>query len=221
MDKSKIYILFACYLVFISACSISNSKSNQFSNYSTEINLNYSIKGLLNHFPNEMDEASIKQMFIAMSVEYQTSELYVLQSISSEDAYAVMKNQNFIQKKVYYDTSNFIMTLDWLWDSTNLHHSHTMQQLKNFPIPDFAPIEFKGKTITYDEKVDGKLIRLTKQEVPEDLIIYVIDSKPGNFWIKKSKCIRPAMLVNWIHGYSRGFAYSQLQSVLVYWLIIW
>jgi hypothetical protein len=208
-------------VVFISACSFNNSRRKQFIDYSTEINQSYLIKGVLNHFPDELDDASIKQMLIAISADYLTSELYVVQSISREDATVLLSNQKFIQKKEYYDTSNFIMTLDWLWDSTNLHHSHTSQQLKNLPIPDFVPIEFNGKTISYDEMLDGKLIKLTKQAVPEDLIVYVIDSKPGNFWIKKNKCVRPPMLTNWIHGYSRGIAYSELQSILVYWLIIW
>lgn len=63
-----------------------------------------------------------------------------------------------------------------------------------------------------------------KDILPEDLEMYVIDAKPGNFWFNKEGAeaeARPGLPKYWRHGYSKGFAVSRKFSQVCWWAIAW
>ncbi len=57
--------------------------------------------------------------------------------------------------------------------------------------------------------------------VPSDLQVHVVDAKAGNFWKNDCNEYRPESLKEWKHGYSKGFATSEKENIIVYWTMIW
>ncbi|MBN2729991.1 MAG: hypothetical protein JXR53_12270 [Bacteroidales bacterium] len=189
--------------------------------YKTEVEKYYTVPGLCSHFPEDVGGSDIQQMFMSWPSQEELSDIYILQSLSEDDFSEILNRFTFQQNSLYQDSTNFIMTLDWLWDTTNYHHQHTPKQLTNLPIPDFDPVKFGTEEISYTERIDGKEVVFTKDKAPDDLEVYVIDAKPGNFWVDSIKNPRPPMLLEWQHGYSRGIATSKKELLIVYWLIMW
>lgn len=219
-QSNKIFILLAsCYL--LTCCVEINKQDHDFNKLKTEISNYYSIKNTFDHFPNDITDNSIKQTYIVWPSQECLSEVYVLQKSDAKTISKIIDNQCIKQSSVFFDSTNFIMTLDWLWDTTNIHHLHSEDQLSSIPIPDFAAVNFGTKEISYSENIDGENVTFTKQEIPEDFIVFVIEAQSGNFWKNKTDSIRPNSLGNWKHGYSRGFAVSESMSIICYWLIMW
>ncbi len=57
--------------------------------------------------------------------------------------------------------------------------------------------------------------------VPSDLQVHVVDARAGNFWKNDCNEYRPESLKEWKHGYSKGFATSKKENIIVYWTMIW
>ena len=66
--------------------------------------------------------------------------------------------------------------------------------------------------------------RNDKERIPSDLIIYIVDAQPGNFWKNKEladKEPRPVLPQKWKHGYSRGIGVSRSCSRVCWWVMAW
>ena len=57
--------------------------------------------------------------------------------------------------------------------------------------------------------------------VPSDLQVNVVDARAGDFWKNDCNEYRPESLKEWKHGYSKGFATSDKENIIVYWTMIW
>lgn len=89
------------------------------------------------------------------------------------------------------------------------------------PIPYFESYDFGLGEKKVKKEIDGEFHFNYTYIIPSDLMVYVIDAKYGDFWIKSCNEKRPKTLKIWQHGYSRGFSVSETANIIVYWVIIW
>ena len=81
----------------------------------------------------------------------------------------------------------------------------------SFPVPDIINI------ILRDPYVDKEV----KNKINNDMVLYIIDSKPG-IYINKEYLPKDVCMPNkWRNGYSRGIAIDDTESIAIYWLEIW
>ena len=214
-QSKKIIFLLVSYFLF--SCNIKNTNQDYVLNkFKIEINYYYSIKNTYSHFPHDITDTSIKQTYIVWPSQECISQVYVLQKTDYMGLSNIADNQSIKQSSAYLDSTNFIMTLDWLWDTTSIHHKHTDDQLSKLPIPDFIAVRFDTKEISYSEEIEGENIVFTRHTVPEDMIVHVIDAQSGCFWKNKAVTIRPSSLGRWEHGCSKGFAVSESLSIICF-----
>ena len=90
-----------------------------------------------------------------------------------------------------------------------------------FPIPYFESFDFKLGEIETSKVVNGELHFNYQHIIPSDLEVYVVKSEAGNFWKENCNEVRPESLREWKHGYSKGFAISEKENILMYWAIVW
>jgi hypothetical protein len=75
------------------------------------------------------------------------------------------------------------------------------------PIPNFWDSQI------ISERTDTKL--------PEDFIIYVLNSKKGKFVKQELLTDGSFMPTAWKNGYSKGIAISKKRKIIIYWIDIW
>lgn len=94
----------------------------------------------------------------------------------------------------------------------------------NPPIYNFQDADFLLGT-RIDSLFDGTYYCKQEYEnLPSDLVVYVIDAQPGNFWRNKEladKEPRPVLPEKWKHGYSRGIGVSRSCERVCWWVIAW
>lgn len=56
---------------------------------------------------------------------------------------------------------------------------------------------------------------------PRDLQVFIVDAKADNLWIEECNERRPETLGEWINGYSKGYAISEEQSLIIFWVLVW
>lgn len=122
----------------------------------------------------------------------------------------------------YNDSTNIIIDFAGFRDSL-IQRSECNRFFENkYPLPDFGFINFNlGKTTNNVVGGDNEIYDIGKYNYPEDLEVYVIDAKAGNFWKTKSDKKNPKSLKEWKYGYSRGYALSKSQARIIYWTIVW
>lgn len=96
------------------------------------------------------------------------------------------------------------------------------------PIYDFRDVNFKlgeqKDSIYLEFECSSGYFNNNKQVLPEDLLIYVVDAQPGNFWKNKELADlepRPVLPEKWKHGYSRGIGVSRSCSRVCWWVMAW
>ena len=57
--------------------------------------------------------------------------------------------------------------------------------------------------------------------IPADLEVYVTNAKIGNFWKEDCNEKRPTTLDVWKNGFSKGFAISQENDMILFWAMVW
>ncbi len=85
--------------------------------------------------------------------------------------------------------------------------THNKFNADKFPLPVFNIIDYKDTTT---------ITRLRK-----DFVIYGIEAKPGKFQQSNYLSNSEYLPDKWRHGFSRGYAISNKEFVIVYWLVIW
>jgi hypothetical protein len=139
---------------------------------------------------------------------------------SHQDLYEETLKQKFKFKTDYYE-ENIIINLYELKDSIfhtdkcNISYDH------KYPIPHFEDHDFGLGCITEEKSLNGEKYLNYKYMIPNDLIVYVVDAQSGNFWRKDCNEKRPNTLGVWKHGYSKGYAISNVKNMIIFWAMIW
>lgn len=220
MGKNRLILLFLIAL-FGSCVSRNRPFEQAIHEYSIQLDSSYSIPNLCDHFPEYIENGPNVVLQITWPSDAAKSEIYLSNKCTNSQANDILSKNRIVQKYRFSDSTNFFMTLSWMWDSTIFaKHVCFPNDKAKLPIPQFENIEFGTKTITYSEISDGEVYNVETQLPPEDLEVYVIDAQHGDFW-KTNNTQRPALLMEWKNGYSRGFAFSKTSEIFIYWLIAW
>lgn len=234
--------------IFIS-CIMDNSKMSLLG-YASRVELIngldslYTIDDLMSHFPKSYYENSFRSK--EWWSEYEMSPSYI---IDEDTTYShLYTNAYFVEKKtkVFIDSlinfSSFSAIIPYSSDSffhikiSNIKDSEPYTRKYNLvssnvdttrsPIPDFEYASFGlGKvcddTLGYAYFNDTLLLMGERTILPDDLTVYVLESKNGDFWKIKNMEPRPVLPILWKHGFSRGYAISSSLNMVCYWMMAW
>lgn len=204
----------------------------------------FSIGNLLSHFPKAFIEGNPQSTewwsIYALPPSY-IIDVDTIYSELSANAYFVKKTtKEFIDSLISH--SSFIDVVPFSSDSiirikiSNIKSPEPYTRKYNkispnvdtnrAPIPDFESAGFGLGTVTddtlgYSPYNDTLLLMGDREILPDDLTIYVTESQNGDYWKIKNTEPRPCLPHKWKHGYSKGYAISQKQTMVCYWMMAW
>lgn len=248
----KLFLLLAIldFVVLFNSCNTANSRMAVLG-YASRVRLRegldslYTINNLLSHFPRAYDEGHLRSK--EWCSEYSKAPFYMIDwdtiwSYLSSNAYFVeKKTKDFIDSLV--SNSSFSDIIPYSSDSILHAHIYNMRRSDIYtrkynrvgpnvdtnraPIPDFADADFglgevADDTLGFWDDSDSTVILGDRLVLPDDLIVYVLESKSGDFWKVKNTEPRPVVLSQkWKHGYSKGYAISSSLNMVCYWMMAW
>lgn len=186
---------------------------------------NYQVSGLFNHFPKSISNKSFIRLKSCIPNKTFDSEsvysAYLFLFLNMEDETNGFYPDTFLYKTNYQDL-NFIID-----DSFGYFKHYDKTKVRNvvqkgkYPIPYFENFDFGLGFERTDLRESGILLINDKYNVPEDLEVYVLNAKNGCYWEIEFDQYRPESLGEWKNGYSSGIAISEKSKMVVYWMIAW
>lgn len=134
---------------------------------------------------------------------------------------------NLLSKEIYYKTEytneNIIVNLSEFKNNVFPVKKCNTWYNKKLPIPYFEKYNFGLGELKKKKYLKGEEIPYYNYtyKIPNDLQVYVLGAEAGNFWKESCNEVRPESLKNWKHGYSKGFAMSEIEEMLIFWTMIW
>ena len=208
----KLKVLIILFSVLLFACTGSDSQTIDYKQVNKEYKgyKSFFNKKLVEHFPNKIDSNIIEDL----ESLYETSDyqsLIIVTRATIRNITNIKQKHHFIAQYKSSDTCLFVIK-----SLENLDHrntdlvseiSKTCNCKNKFPILNSEGLFFKNKEI-HCKLQDG-------------FTYYVIDAKPGKYLDDKYLKETNYMPKEWKHGYTRGFAISEEQKVIIYWVAIW
>lgn len=210
----KIILLSILIVTFVS-CRLGNT-------YEANIEYKQELKDypsfLTTHFPDKIETLPIIRTIsndtTNKRIYYMLFELDVEKAVSLQDSIST----NCLAKYCAADTNNVIiksaMVLEWEPEREKYYKSISVRNKKYYPIPFFEEMELYA--LGSKESVFSKK---TECGLSKDFIIYVLESKPGSYWVKFSPLYY--MPDGWKNGYSKGISISRKDGIIIYWFILW
>ena len=125
-------------------------------------------------------------------------------------------------KKMNYDESLFLITVPYMRHEES--YLNPMKDSLQIPIAHMRYSHFSlGETTDTFVIGDRRYVEVS-EIIPDDLVIYVLEACPGNFWKNREKATleeRPMLIDPWRHGYSKGLAISRELSRVCWWAMAW
>lgn len=232
MARNNITSLFTIsfFLMFFGGCSLNNYKQNInqiLEKEKSTFSIDTKKSNLLDHFPSSIknNDAFLETNPPSCPPSYSCSAQFgdvilIVDKPSYQDELSALLAEKIAYKTAYKD-SNIIINLSELRGDVFPIEKCNKWHLNKLPIPYFESYDFgKGKTVEKKE-VDGDTLFDYTHSIPLDLQVYVIQAEPGNFWKENCNEKRPETLKEWQHGYSKGFAVSEKNNIIAFWVIIW
>ena len=171
---------------------------------------------LVHHFPTKLDTTNITfNEALGASDLSGNLELIVINNLNKDST--LNFEQNIVGSYNAGDSCLFVLNeyinMDNYGDVNSLNEHQKLPYNNKvcndslYPIPNFWHNDYT---------TDSTLCKL-----PDDFVIYVIDSKPGKFIDKELLNTRNIAPAKWKNGLSRGYAVSTERNVIIYWLIVW
>lgn len=178
--------------------------------------LNHYPKFLVSHFPSKIETLPIGNCIINDTTN--DCILYMLIEKVDDRAYHIQDSLNKTGLAKYTANDLNLVTikteglLEWHPEKIVYYESLSRGGGFYYPIPYFESME--QYSLTKDVFSSGTISGLA-----DDMIIYIIDSKPGKYW----KGLKPNkyMPVGWKNGYSKGICLNAKKDILIYWFIVW
>ena len=174
-------------------------------------------KEFINQFPRKLICSSYN-IFSNTNTEKNNVGLLLLEKFS--DSKSIIEIRNQISKLAiakYYSKDNFLLIVNQ-FETYDSNEKMTMPKIdslsilrdcekKKFPIPNF--IDFK------QENKNNKL------HIDDSFELFILESKPNNYFKKFKLQQNPQMCYKWKNGYSKGVAISTKNNEIIYWSILW
>ncbi|WP_316833043.1 hypothetical protein [Pedobacter aquatilis] len=215
----NVILIFVFFVLLQSGCAQNSSKYHHDNESYKELKLKFD-KKLVSHFPLNLSKTGdshstysytdrTKNDFSLLLYEYGVDknesdsirskfEELAIEKYKSSDSCLLVVNP-FETKE-----TNFEHVMPDI--STDLRNKNCL--LSKLPVPNF---------VNYNEYNNSRPLRLDNS-----FVIYVVESKKDNN-ISKSLDLKPdpQMPEQWENGYSRGIAFSEDKSIIIYWTVIW
>lgn len=191
---------------------------------------------MLSHFP--IRECDKKYFWsVRYFIPYKTINnygAYYLEKTFYKEIDSVLSKFTF-KSSIVYNSSNVFKIRHFKINDTTSYakfYQYDSRVLTNYPIPTFYDVDFGlGESLDYIDSTQDWLsipdsIRMPifeaeKSNIPNDLVVYIIDAKQGYFWKETNKPLRPPSLRDWKFGFSRGIAISKEKEIICYWFMVW
>lgn len=221
--SNRLFLLNWFYLIVLSIASCQNNETNvEFIKSKKSFLEVYSVDSIFSHFPSEVHNSNLfSGFFEPPQIGDCFGDLFIGIKTTKENL-LLLKNQKFIAIDSLNSKTFLIMKLDLVKDSL-YNTKNPIDTSFKFPIADLHLNDFYLGDIpdsTYIADIN-KYVSLPCHKTPNDLIIYLIDAKEGYFWKNKCDRYRPKRLGKWMHGYSRGYAISLKEQIIIYWVVTW
>ena len=203
--------------------------------FSRELQNMYTIDDLTDHFPQSWNEESLRTN--QWSSRYCSSEDDSLfHNFSSLGVFVDNVDLSYIdslEKIVKYEyktkfDNTSVLKINFFYMEDEDSYKQDIYDTIKAPIYDFRNADFNlGKlpdSVFSKTPYGFYYLRNDKNILPSDLMVYVIDAKPGNFWKNKELAEeepRPVLPEKWKHGYSRGIGISRSCSRVCWWVMAW
>jgi hypothetical protein len=230
--NKKLFEAVWLFLLILSGCVADNySNPNKVLKHTKKtFGVETNISGLMAHFPEKIKNRNI---FFEVNPPYcpppptykcsaQFGDVYL--NVSKTDYKKDFKkilNGNILYTTNYFDNNNIIINLTELRRNIFPIKKCNKYFPDKFPIPYFESYDFGLGVQKEKKKVDGKVYYNYIHTIPEDLKVYIIEARAGNFWKFDCKENRPETLGKWKHGYSKGVAVSDKYDRVAFWVIVW
>lgn len=194
----------------------------------TEFEKWYGLNGLFNHFPESISNDSIINMLYTIPADM---EKYKEHNNYISENYLVLKIKDDILNyypdsilfKTNYSGDNFIIDLGFrFYTQLDTLKIRNVARPDSYPIPYFEDFDFGfgDEPLTYWDNQGNESVA-NKYNIPDDLEVYVLKAKNGDFWKVKCDIFRPESLEVWKNGCSSGIAISKKRNIVVYWMMAW
>jgi len=174
------------------------------------------------HFPENITSDCLRMTYTSPSEEGSdcTGDLYLTYGFD-ESVVEQLSNDSIFYSTEYRDSTNIIINMFELKRNFFPIAKCNKWFSGKYPIPYFENFDF-GLGEHKDEKVvKGQTYWNCIYTVPNDLRIFVISARSGEFWKKGCDENRPEILKEWKNGYSSGIAISKETNRVIYWAMVW
>lgn len=226
----KYFFLIFLFIICFANCQNNNKQSqkliNEFQIYINEYTV-LNVDSTLKHFPNIKDIKSNRNNSLAIISGFFgvfSNGFVYTNKIKIEEIENIKNNFCFIDSIDYFNDTIFRIKSDYYNRNPKLNINITEL---SFPYPTFYfGLLDVGDTSNcfkyFDEMHNSNFPKYNVNTiVPNDLKLYLIDSKNGVFLKSKTNLNYYSTLNEWEHGYSKGIAISLQYQLISYWFMIW
>lgn len=217
------------FILCMNSCQYFTRQSDYIArkDFVNSVNEHFKINYVTEHFPDSWNDESLRTSnwtacYCPCSDDVHTFYGVYSDKISFEEIDSIEQNLAYIYGTPYSNDS--VLKLDIVYIDNINSYQKIVFDTTSPPIWDFRTASF----LLGEEKdsilVEGNYWRNDKEKLPKDLMIYVLDAKPGNYWRDRTKAEkeqRPILPALWKHGYSRGLAISHSCQRVAWWAIAW
>lgn len=229
LKNKKLYYPLGFLLLIITGCNLNmdSISSNQLNRIKSTLDIVTTETDLTGHFPTNINKNIIFYIVAPPSCppQFDCSRQYgdVVLIANKYDYPQVLKE--FLNDSILFETKysegKFIIDLPELKKNIFPNEKCNKFDSNSFPIPYFENYDFGMGTQEEKKVIDDKVYFNYLHNIPSDLYVYIIDAEYGNFWKHDCNETRPESLKIWKHGFSKGFALSDQENIIVIWTLIW
>jgi hypothetical protein len=230
MERNSFHVLGLFIIVIIVGCSSDLSKflsliNKELIEQKLSFGEDFQITNLLYHFPKKVkDTTNLKFTSFPPSCPptyeciAQYGEIYLITKLGEHKQKDVLE---YVYQTYYLKDKNFLINQSDFKDEKSPIDDFNISYTDKYPIPYFEKLDFNLGTKNEVLTINGDTLNRDIHKVPLDLEVFVIDAKPGNFWKVDCNEDRPKSLKEWKHGFSKGYATSIEEDLIVYWTLVW
>lgn len=231
--RIKIYIIIVIFIgLYAGSCHINNENDKQrhrsrvLKEYKTNFAKDYIVDNLLAHFPDNINEenpyiySSPPSCPPSFKCSVQFGRIYLICKADTTSKFIL---NNFLSQHMYLSDSNIIINLSELRKDIFPVEKCNKWYANKLPIPYFENYNFGLGEKEEEKIIEGEEVPYYNYTftIPSDLQVYVVAAAAGNYWKEQCNENRPESLKEWQNGYSKGFAISKKEDIVVYWAMIW
>jgi len=219
----KFYLFVLVIFITISCSNNTAFYKQAMTDFNVSLDTMYNVSGLLVHFPKKQQNASYGFVSPPCNLA-KRGQVFHYDLLELNEIDKIITKFSFIDSIKYGSDSVFVLRNTELKNEqlyNQLYNLDTILIYNQLPIPLFDFFDKGGNTLDYIDTTENPPLYIYRSIMPKDLVVYIIDSKAGNFWKNPNTELRPQILGKWKYGYSKGIAVSRKEKLICYWVMVW